>query len=103
MKWALLFSLSFGARPERAPDRWFGLDKWKHFAACAVVQSVGYGFARGGNGHSASLRIGAAATAAVGLSREVHDGLRKGEFSRKDLVWDALGGGAAALALHAVR
>jgi putative lipoprotein len=102
MKWLLVISLSFGARA--APrDQWLAVDKWQHFAACAVIQSVAYGVTRGKNGHSASLRIGGAAVAAIGLAREVHDKLRKGEFSSRDLVWDATGGAAAALALHAVR
>ena len=104
MKWALLFSLSFGPQQhQRAPDRWFALDKWKHFAACAVIESVGYGLARGSNGHAASLRIGGAAVVVVGVAKELRDVRVQSYFSKKDLVWDGLGGAAAALALHSVR
>lgn len=104
MKWALMFSLSVGGPPQvRHADPWIGVDKWKHFAVCSVIQSVGYGVALGGQGHAASLRIGAAAVAAVGVSREVYDWRVKGHFSAKDLAWDALGAGSAALVLHTVR
>ena len=103
MKWAIVFILSLGGGPRRPPDPWVGLDKWKHFAACAVIESVGYGVARGTNGHSASLRIGAGAVAVVGVGRELHDLRTKGLFSVRDLTWDALGGSAAALTLHVVR
>lgn len=104
MKWALAFSLAFGGRsPQLAPDRWIALDKWKHFVACAVIESVGYGFARGTNGHSASLRIGAAGVVVIGVAKEVRDLRVNSHFSRKDLVWDGLGGATAAAVLHAVR
>ncbi|HYV99272.1 MAG TPA: hypothetical protein VE967_17580 [Gemmatimonadaceae bacterium] len=84
-------------------DKWLALDKAKHFSACAVIESVGYGIASAHQGHSASLRIGGAAVLAVGLGRELYDWRVKGHFSLKDLAWDAIGGAAAALALHAVR
>jgi uncharacterized protein YfiM (DUF2279 family) len=104
VKWIVLLGFTVLQSRHGAPaDRWTGLDKWKHFAACAVIQSVSYGFARGSNGHSASLRIGAASALAVGLGREAYDGQVKGRFSGRDLAWDALGAGAAALALHATR
>ena len=103
MKWALVFSLTLHGPQTPPADRWFALDKWKHFATCAVIQGVGYGVASGRNGHSASLRIGAGAVAAAGLGRELYDRKTKKHFSKKDLVWDALGGAVAAVALHAVR
>lgn len=104
MKWALVLALTAGPPPQAHPaDPWFGLDKWKHFAACAVIQSVGYGVASAGQGHSASLRIGGGAVASIGLARELYDWRAKHHFSVKDLAWDILGGAAAALALHAVR
>jgi uncharacterized protein YfiM (DUF2279 family) len=102
MKWVLVFSLPF-AGPQPRADPWFAKDKWMHFAACAVIQSVAYGVANGGQGHSASLRLGAATAAAFGLGREVHDWRRKSHFSVKDLAWDAAGAGGAAVALHAAR
>ena len=104
MRWALVVALAWGPpRPPRPADPWFGLDKWKHFAASAVVQGVGYGVGSARNDHAASLRIGAGAVTVIGLTREVHDRYRKGHFSVKDLAWDAFGGIAAAVALHAVR
>lgn len=103
MKWALVFSLAFGPQHQRGPDRWIALDKWKHFAACAVIESVGYGLARGSNGHSASLRIGGAAVVVVGVAKELRDVRVQSYFSTKDLVWDALGGAASAAAIHGVR
>ena len=103
MKWTVLLSLSLGG-PQRGPsDPWIGVDKWKHFVVCSVIQSVGYGLARGGQGHSASLRVGASAVVVVGVGREVYDWRVKGHFSGKDLVWDALGAGSAAAAIQAVR
>jgi uncharacterized protein YfiM (DUF2279 family) len=104
MRWLLVFALSAGPQQQALPaDHWFALDKWKHFAAGAVIESVGYGIASAGQGHSASLRIGAGAVVTVGLGRELYDWRVKHHFSVKDLVWDALGGTVAALALHAVR
>lgn len=99
MKWMLIFTLTL---PQAREDRWFAVDKWQHFVASSVVQAVGYGFASGKNDHPASLRIGAAAAAVVGISKEVRDYRRGGLFSTKDLVWDVLGAGAAAAAIDAV-
>jgi len=87
----------------RVEDRWFGRDKWMHFAASAVIQAVGYGVALGSESHTASLRIGGASVAVIGLGREVYDWWVKDRFSTKDLVWDAVGGAVAAVALHQVR
>jgi uncharacterized protein YfiM (DUF2279 family) len=87
----------------RAEDRWFGRDKWMHFAVSAVIQAVGYGVALGSESHAASLRIGGASVAVIGLGREVYDWWVKDRFSTKDLVWDALGGATAGVALHQVR
>jgi uncharacterized protein YfiM (DUF2279 family) len=104
MKWTVLFSLTLGGPQQKGPaDPWIGLDKWKHFAVCSVIESVGYGLSRGGQGRDASLRIGAATVAVVGVGRELHDWRVKGQFSGKDLTWDALGAGAAALAIRAAK
>jgi len=103
MRWVLAFSFAFGAPQSHASDRWFAVDKWKHFASSAVIQSAGYGVASGRNGHSASLRIGAAVSLAAGIGKEVSDQRRGGPFSVRDLVWDAAGTGTAAAALHGAR
>jgi uncharacterized protein YfiM (DUF2279 family) len=89
--------------PAPVADGWFARDKWMHFAASAVVHAVFYGGALGSNAHAASQRIGGAAVAVIGLGREVYDWRVKDRFSNKDLVWDALGGVAAAVAVHQVR
>jgi len=99
-----MVGLAFGnPTPQPVPDAWTGLDKWQHFTASAVIQSVGYGAALGAHGHGASLRIGAASVVVFGLGREIYDWRVKGRFSKKDLVWNALGAGAAMIALTAVR
>lgn len=99
---ALLFALAL-ARPaaaQRPADRWFGADKVKHFVASFVVQSVAYSALRTVDAsHGGALAGASAATAAVGLLKERSDRRTKGLFSRRDLVWDALGGFAAAIAL----
>jgi uncharacterized protein YfiM (DUF2279 family) len=99
----LAFSFTLGAPQSHATDRWFAVDKWKHFASSAVIQAVGYGVASSRNGHSASLRIGAAVSVAAGIGKEVRDRRRGGLFSVRDLVWDAAGTGAAGAALHGTR
>ena len=85
----------------RPRDSWFGADKIKHFFVSAFVQSVTYSSLRAaGAGHGVSLGAASAATAAVGIGREIHDRRTKGRFSVADLVWDAAGGGAATLVLR---
>ena len=104
MMWALVVALTMTGPPKpRVTDPWTGLDKWKHFAASAVIESVGYGIASARQGHSASLRIGGGAVIVVGVGKELYDWRTKGQFSFKDFAWDLLGGAAAAAALHAVR
>ncbi len=95
----LVFSLH-GPPEARLPDRWFGQDKLQHFLMSAFVQSVGYGSLRGmGASHGAALTGASLTTAAIGVGKEVRDGRTKGEFSRRDLVWDAAGAGAMAALL----
>jgi uncharacterized protein YfiM (DUF2279 family) len=93
----LVFTL-FPAKP--AADRWVGSDKVQHFFTSAFVQSMSYGALRtSGLGHGAALAGASAATATVGVGKEVRDGRTKGEFSVRDLAWDAAGAGAATLLL----
>jgi uncharacterized protein YfiM (DUF2279 family) len=44
-----------------------------------------------------------ATTAAVGIGKEIHDRRVKGDFSARDLAWDAAGIGAATLMLGQTR
>lgn len=96
MKFALVFSLM--APPG---DGWLGADKVKHFFTAAFVQSMGYGTLRAaGAGYDLALAGASGATAAASIAKEVHDRRTKGEFSGRDLVWDAAGAGAATLLIQ---
>jgi uncharacterized protein YfiM (DUF2279 family) len=77
-----------------------GPDKVKHFFLSFFVQSTSYSVARGlGLDRTSALIPATAATAAVGFSKELWDRNRGRGFSRGDLVWDALGAGAASALL----
>ena len=96
MKLALAFALTFGG----PGDAWVGPDKVKHFFASAFVQSFSYGALRAtGAGHRSSLFGASAATAVVGVGKELHD---RGttDFSARDLLWDAGGAAAASVLLN---
>lgn len=86
-------------------DSWFGVDKVKHFFMGAFVQSVAYSAVRAtGAGHSISLVAASGVTVGVSLGKEIWDAHAGGTASGRDLVWDALGAGAAtALLQHSVR
>ena len=85
-------------------DGWFGPDKLKHFFLSAFIQSVTYGtLSATGSGHQSSVLGATAVTATFGVGREVHDRRAKGEFSVRDLTWDAAGAGAATLLLSHAR
>jgi putative lipoprotein len=86
-------------------DAWFGPDKVKHFFMSAFIQSVAYSALRAARvEHGASLAGAAVATAGLGVGKELHDWRARGEFSARDLVWDAAGASAAAAVLgHTVR
>jgi uncharacterized protein YfiM (DUF2279 family) len=89
----------------RPSGPWFTPDRVKHFFLSFFVQSASYSLARGvGLGREAALVPATAATATVGLSKEIWDRRRGTGFDRRDLVWDALGAGAAsALLLRTVK
>ena len=97
MKLALVFALSLHA----PRDGWFGPDKVKHFFVSAFVQSLGYGGLRATNvSHQSSLLGATAASAAIGVGKEVRDRRVSGLFSLRDLTWDAAGIGASTLMLE---
>lgn len=99
----LVFSLGVGG-PEHRGDSWFGPDKLQHFFTSAFVQSFGYGaLRRSGVEHSAALVGASVATAAVGVGKEVRDRRTYGEFSVRDLAWDAAGAGSATVLLVQTR
>jgi putative lipoprotein len=81
-------------------DRWFGSDKIQHFVSSAFVQGVGYSTMRAaGISHTTALASASVVTAAVGVGKEIHDRDVKGDFSARDLVWDAAGAGAMTVLL----
>jgi uncharacterized protein YfiM (DUF2279 family) len=93
----IVFSLAPMALPA---DRWFAPDKVQHFLTSAFVQSMSYGTLRTtGLSHSASLAGATAASVATGVGKEVRDLRTRGEFSFRDLAWDAAGAGAATVLL----
>ena len=95
----LLAAILLGPLPQ--PRRgWFGPDRVKHFFLSFFVQSAGYSVARAANlAPGPALGAATAATAAVGFSKELWDRRRGAGFDGRDLVWDALGAGAASALL----
>ena len=82
-------------------DSWFGADKIKHFFLSAFVESVSFSLLQAaGASRRTALAGGLGAAAVVGLGREIHDKRTPGKFfSYRDLTWDAIGAGSAALLL----
>ena len=99
------FWLVFSIGPMTASgDHWFAGDKLQHFFSSAFVQSMGYGVLRTtGVEHGTALAGASVATAAVGVGKELKDLRTKGEFSLRDLTWDAAGAGAATVLLVRTR
>ena len=96
----LLLVFTLGRAPEHSRDAWFGPDKLQHFFTSAFVQSLGYGVLRRAGADQGPAITGASiATAIVGVGKEVRDRRTKGEFSVRDLAWDAAGAGSASLLL----
>ena len=96
----LLLVFTLGRAPEHSRDAWFGPDKLQHFFTSAFVQSLGYGVLRRAGAEQGPAITGASiATAIVGVGKEVRDRRTKGEFSVRDLAWDAAGAGSASLLL----
>ena len=95
----LVFTIATGPR-HLPPDRWFGPDKLQHFFMSAFVQSATYGgLRRAGAEHGPALTGASVVTAIAGVGKELHDRQVKGEFSVRDLVWDAAGAGSASILL----
>jgi uncharacterized protein YfiM (DUF2279 family) len=89
-------ALLFGLAPESRPSRWFSPDRVKHFFLSFFVQSASYSAARAANlGNGPALAAATGVTAAASLAKELSDRRHGTGFDRRDLVWDALGAGAA--------
>jgi putative lipoprotein len=86
------------------PDRWFGADKLKHFFLSAFIQSVAYSALRAADApHGTALAGASVATLGFGVGKEIADLRGRGEFSVRDLTWDAAGGATASLVLVRVQ
>ena len=99
----LAFTLWFGPGAKHHPsgDRWFAPDKAKHFLASAAIETIGYSMMRGVRAtRQQSLAAASVATAAAGVTKEWMDRKGGGEFSLKDLTWDAIGGTAVGVAFR---
>jgi putative lipoprotein len=100
MRGLLLVLTLRGGGPEHRGDSWFGPDKLQHFFTSAFVQSLGYGALRRAGAENGPALLGASVvTATVGVGKELRDRRVRGEFSGRDLVWDAAGAGSASLLL----
>ncbi len=76
----------------RAPDRWLGTDKLRHFVLAGLVQGAAFGGATAVGMRQRSAQLSASAvTAVVSVGKEVHDRRGGGRLSGRDLVWDAAG------------
>lgn len=81
-------------------DPWFGPDKAKHFFLSAFLQGVGYAGLRSMDvEHGAALAGASVATLGFGIAKEMSDRRGGRRISGRDLLWDALGAGAASALL----
>ena len=85
-----------GIHPRRVaqrlpPDRWFGEDKFKHFAFSYMITVGGYAGARFLAGHDESVWIGAGAGLVAGIAKEIYDRQTNRSASMRDLLWDVAG------------
>jgi hypothetical protein len=82
----------------------FGIDKVKHFFIAGFVETMTFAALEAAGAKRSPARTAAiGTTAVVSFGREIHDRRTKGLFSVKDLLWDALGAGAALLVINKVR
>ena len=96
---ALLLAITMPVGAQ-TPDRFFGPDKIQHFFLSAFIQSFTYSSLRATNLDRQSSLVGAtAATASLGLWKELRDRRIRRQFSVRDLVWDAAGAGVATVFL----
>lgn len=99
----LCLSLSFGGNPPPR-DAWVAEDKWKHMFAAFAVTGLAGGTARLVLDADRSVVAGAAVGAGLSVWKELRDARTPGATaSAKDLVWDAVGVGAAAALLAQAR
>ncbi len=107
MRFALAFVLSgfpFGGPRERvSEDRWIARDKFYHFTASALIQSVGHSVLRAnGREYREAAWTAGAVTLSAGVGKELWDRSRGRLFSWRDLTVDAVGGGAGAVIVRQI-
>jgi uncharacterized protein YfiM (DUF2279 family) len=74
------------------PDPWFSERKLVHFGASAELASNGYTLGTAFWDQTwPRLALGAGLGITAGVGKEVYDVANHGEFSLKDLTWDAFG------------
>jgi len=79
--------------PIKYHDPWLSQDKFLHFSVSAAIT----GFSYYSGARTFDLELGTAKTvsvsltALIGISKELYDHKRKGQFSWKDLLWDGAG------------
>ena len=89
---------------QQKTDPIFGIDKVKHFFIAGFVESMTFaGLQAAGSNRSTARTAAIGTTAVVSFGRELHGRRTNGQFSVKDLVWDALGAGAALLIINKTR
>ena len=97
---ALVFALSQSPPEHPGGDSWFGTDKAKHLFLAGFAQSVAYGSLRAVRLSPAVSGAGATAfSVGISVGKEVSDRRAGGDFSMKDLAWDAFGIAAASALL----
>lgn len=101
----VLFTGAFGGPQDRAApaDRWLARDKALHFTVSAVLQGAAHSVLRAnGRAYRDAAWTAGAATLAVGVGKELWDRRAGRDFSWRDLVADAAGGGTAAIVMAQV-
>ena len=93
--------LSSQAHSPKAKEPAFGPDKVKHFLIAGFVETMAFSGLQAAGTTRNTARSGAlAAVIGASIGREIHDRRTKRLFSIPDLVWDALGAGAALLIIN---
>lgn len=97
----LVFSLH-ASRTGSASDRWFAVDKAKHFFAAAFVQTVSFSALRSvGVSRGAAMAGATVVSATVSVGKELRDRVTPGgDPSLKDLAWDVAGIAVATVLLE---
>jgi putative lipoprotein len=92
------------APPQSPPEKWFGVDKVKHFMMSAFIHSAAFSAARAAGLPRSSAQVaGSVSSLAVGVAKELRDRRRARQFSVKDLLWDGAGALSAAALLNGTR